>query len=357
MRFLLLLLFLPLFIQSQSILYNGSFEEVNICEEHSAKCSPSGWFFVRQVSAQGFFTTNKFQGTEGNNYLGIIIANDENNFRHYWQTRLLCPIKKGETYTVTLRLSSNEIGPNLNYIGLLLTNKFTYSELDTLIQAENALSLIDSKVKRLKYNWFEIKKTFVATQNASHIILGNFSTNSNKEILQQLQLSNKYIILVDAVELITSAPCLEENKISLELRNNIKRHLAIAASPKEESKSVKKDSPIVAEKKPVDKIVIQNILFDLNSYRLKNEVLLDIYKSRINKIKIGRIQVLGFTDDSGSAQYNQELSTKRAEEVARILSERFLIAPSKIQAEGRGISREFSDKEKNRRVEILIFEE
>lgn len=128
MRLLLLFMFSPLLIQSQSILLNGSFEEVNICEEHKAKCSPAGWFFVRQISAQGFFTTNKLKGTEGNNYLGILNASAESSYRHYWQTRLLCPILKGKKYMVTLRISSNEVGPNLNYIGLLPSNNFIYSE-------------------------------------------------------------------------------------------------------------------------------------------------------------------------------------------------------------------------------------
>lgn len=357
MRALLLLTFLPLYIQSQSILLNGSFEEVNICEEHKAKCSPVGWFFVRQISAQGFFTTNKLEGTEGNNYLGILTASAESNYRHYWQTRLLCPILKGKKYTVTLRISSNEVGPNLNYIGLLLSNNFIYSELDTLIQSDATIGLIGAKVKRLKHNWFEVEKSFIAEQNATHLVLGNFSSQSNQEILKRVSLFKNYLILVDAINLRSSESCNEEQAISLEIRNTIKRHLTVKVPENEPIKIIRKDSIQTEEKQPVEKIVIQNILFDLNSFRLKNETLLDIYKSRINKIKIGRVLVLGFTDDSGSSQFNQELSTKRAEEVARVLSERFLIAPAKIQAEGRGISREFSEKEKNRRVEILIFEE
>lgn len=356
MRLLLLFMFSPLLIQSQSILLNGSFEEVNICEEHKAKCSPAGWFFVRQISAQGFFTTNKLEGTEGNNYLGILTASAESSYRHYWQTRLLCPILKGKKYTVTLRISSNEVGPNLNYIGLLPSNNFIYSELDTLIQTDSAISLLGAKVKRLKHNWFEIEKSFIAEQNATHLILGNFSTQSNQEILQQLSLVKNYLILVDAINLNSSEPCNEKQAIGLQIRNTVKRHLTVKAPENEPIKIIRKDSIKSEEKKPIETIVIQNILFDLNSFRLKNEILLDIYKSRISKIKIGRVLVLGFTDDSGSPQFNQELSTKRAEEVARVLCERFLIAPAKIQAEGRGISREFNEKEKNRRVEILIFE-
>lgn len=357
MRFLLILLFSPLIIHSQSILLNGSFEEVNICEEHKAKCSPAGWFFVRQISAQGFFTTNKLEGTDGNNYLGILTASAASNYRHYWQTQLLCPIQKGKKYTITFRISSNEIGPNLNYIGLLLSNKFIYSELDTLIQSDSAISLIEAKVKRLKHNWFEIEKSFIAEHNATHLIVGNFSTQSNQEILQQLSLVKNYLILVDAINLKSSTPCNEEQAISLEIRNTIKRHLTVKVPENQPVQIIREDSIKNEVKKPVEKIVIQNILFDLNSFRLKNESLLDIYRSRISKIKIGRVLVLGFTDDSGSPQFNQELSTKRAEEVARVLSERFFIAPAKVQAEGRGISREFNEKEKNRRVEILIFEE
>lgn len=355
MRAALLFLILPLLSQSQNILPNSSFESVNICEEHNAKCSPTSWFFVRQKSAQGFFTTNKLEGTDGNNYLGISVAlfNDSNRF--YWQTQTSCPIIKGQQYTLKLRVSSNIIGPNLNFIGILLTHQFVFSQNDTLIQSDKALSLLDATVKKTKYNWFEVEKTFTANENASHIMLGNFSLQSNQEIISRLTISQSYIILVDNIQLIPKNPCTPDTALLSELSNDIKRHRVVEITPVPVAPAPPQDTIKPVPPAPADKIIIADILFDLNSYRLKNETILDLYKARITKSKIKKIKVIGYTDDTGSPQYNQELSEKRAAEIARIISERFLIDPTKIESEGRGISRSFPEKEKNRRVEILLF--
>ncbi len=353
----LLFLLVPLLTNSQNILPNPSFELINICEEHAAKCSPASWYFVRQKSAQGFFTTNKIEGTDGNNYLGISVAIPESPDRFYWQTKTICPIIKGEQYTLKMRLSSNLIGPNLNFIGLLFTNQFLYSQNDTLLQSDRALSLADAKVKRSKHNWFEIEKTFTATDHSSHLILGNFSPKSNQEILSMLQLQQSYMILVDRIQLIPLHPCKSDPAIMNELSNDFKRH-RIPAHPPTPSVPAPTTDPVPSiPPTPNDKIIIADILFDLNSFRLKSESLLDIYRGRMVKKKIQKITVIGFTDDSGAPQYNLELSLKRATEIARIISERFLIDPTKIEIIGRGISREYPEKEKNRRVEILLFNE
>jgi outer membrane protein OmpA-like peptidoglycan-associated protein len=67
--------------------------------------------------------------------------------------------------------------------------------------------------------------------------------------------------------------------------------------------------------------------------------------------------VVGYTDDVGSETYNLDLSKKRADEVARLLTSKFDIPPALIEAEGRGISNAYPTKDLNRRVEIYIFHE
>jgi outer membrane protein OmpA-like peptidoglycan-associated protein len=66
---------------------------------------------------------------------------------------------------------------------------------------------------------------------------------------------------------------------------------------------------------------------------------------------------MGFTDDVGSDAYNLDLSQKRAQEVARLLSSTFHIDPVLIEAKGKGVSKEYATRELNRRVEIYIFHE
>ncbi|MCA0044490.1 OmpA family protein [Celeribacter litoreus] len=71
------------------------------------------------------------------------------------------------------------------------------------------------------------------------------------------------------------------------------------------------------------------------------------------------IQVIGHTDNTGSASYNQELSTRRASAVATILTANG-VAPYRVRAYGRGEDQPVATnltpegRAMNRRVEIII---
>ena len=176
---ILILSFLIISItHSQNLLPNPSFEDQNICDEHTAKCSPAAWFFSRQVTAQGFYTI-KVPGIVGNNYLGLIAAQPNSEKRSYWETRLLCGIEKGKKYIIRLQVAADQVGPNLNHIGIYFTNNFIFSWTDTLMQPDIYISLHDANVKKLKNQWFIIKKEFEANENSSHFIIGNFSQTIN----------------------------------------------------------------------------------------------------------------------------------------------------------------------------------
>jgi outer membrane protein OmpA-like peptidoglycan-associated protein len=67
------------------------------------------------------------------------------------------------------------------------------------------------------------------------------------------------------------------------------------------------------------------------------------------------IRVIGYTDDAGTDAYNLSLSAKRADEIKRLIVEKFRISPSIISAEGKGISTSYAGKSQNRRVEVYIY--
>ncbi|QUN27193.1 OmpA family protein [Cupriavidus sp. KK10] len=74
---------------------------------------------------------------------------------------------------------------------------------------------------------------------------------------------------------------------------------------------------------------------------------------------IERLRVDGHTDEAGSAEYNQSLSVRRAEAVARLLAGAGF-APESIEVRGRGKSRPVADnrtaagRAENRRVAIVV---
>jgi len=354
---ILILSFLIISItHSQNLLPNPSFEDQNICDEHTAKCSPAAWFFSRQVTAQGFYTI-KVPGIVGNNYLGLIAAQPNSEKRSYWETRLLCGIEKGKKYIIRLQVAADQVGPNLNHIGIYFTNNFIFSWTDTLMQPDNYISLHDAKVKKLKNQWFLIEKEFEATENSSHFIIGNFSQTSNTEILLKLGVKTSYNILIDDLSLtpLKPIPCGEAEAIEKSLYTITKRHLESYA-PKA---PVVAPPPVVVspptEAVTIDTLIIPNVLFDLNSFTLKNDAALDTYQPYFSDPSITKIRVVGFTDAAGSVAYNLKLSSRRAQEVARVLRDRYHVPFALIETEGKGISKDYEEREKNRRVEVYVY--
>ncbi len=102
-------------------------------------------------------------------------------------------------------------------------------------------------------------------------------------------------------------------------------------------------------------------LFALNSANLKPEshARLDSLVSFLRTYPQANVNIIGYTDSSGSEQYNQQLSERRAQSVANVLQERG-IAASRIHAQGKGESDPIADnttaegRERNRRVEIYV---
>jgi outer membrane protein OmpA-like peptidoglycan-associated protein len=74
------------------------------------------------------------------------------------------------------------------------------------------------------------------------------------------------------------------------------------------------------------------------------------------------VEVTGFTDSTGSVEFNQELSERRAEAVRQALT-RYGISPQRVVARGLGpalpvaSNNTASGRQQNRRVEITISDE
>lgn len=101
--------------------------------------------------------------------------------------------------------------------------------------------------------------------------------------------------------------------------------------------------------------------FDVNEFNLKSEAT-PVYSKISNVLKQYDktvIHVVGHTDSSGAADYNQELSEKRANTVSNFMQGQGII-DARLYEEGRGETqpRATNDtaegKRKNRRVDIIV---
>jgi outer membrane protein OmpA-like peptidoglycan-associated protein len=105
----------------------------------------------------------------------------------------------------------------------------------------------------------------------------------------------------------------------------------------------------------------QDLLFAVDSASVRPDLRSDLnaVASSLLKYPNSRIEVIGHTDNSGSAAYNQDLSQRRAVSVAGILRESG-VPGARIAAFGRGEDQPVASnltpegRAKNRRVEIII---
>ncbi|MBF9047432.1 OmpA family protein [Rhodobacterales bacterium LSUCC0031] len=122
-----------------------------------------------------------------------------------------------------------------------------------------------------------------------------------------------------------------------------------------------------------DEIMIQNtgqelivtmpdgILFDVDSAAIRASLQNDIraLARNLQAYPNTTVDVIGHTDNTGSAGYNQDLSARRAQAVAGVLLEQG-VAPGRVRAYGRGEDAPVASnltpegRQLNRRVEVVI---
>ncbi|MEN8166965.1 MAG: OmpA family protein [Pseudomonadota bacterium] len=109
-------------------------------------------------------------------------------------------------------------------------------------------------------------------------------------------------------------------------------------------------------------IILDKVQFELNKGELtadSKDILDQVAASLNSRSDFQSIQVIGHTDSSGAAAYNQSLSEKRASAVADYLQSQG-VDPAKLSSKGLGESQPIADngtsggRAMNRRVEIQV---
>lgn len=105
----------------------------------------------------------------------------------------------------------------------------------------------------------------------------------------------------------------------------------------------------------------QNIVFATDSTTVRSDLAADlnVLARNLRDYPNSSVQVVGHTDNTGDAAYNQDLSERRASSVASVLM-RAGVSPGRIQTYGRGENQPVATnltsegRLQNRRVEIII---
>jgi outer membrane protein OmpA-like peptidoglycan-associated protein len=105
----------------------------------------------------------------------------------------------------------------------------------------------------------------------------------------------------------------------------------------------------------------EGILFDIDSAAIRASLQADLraLARNLQAYPNTTVDVIGHTDNTGSAQYNQDLSARRAQAVSGVLLEAG-ISPSRVRSFGRGENEPVATnltpegRQQNRRVEVII---
>lgn len=108
-------------------------------------------------------------------------------------------------------------------------------------------------------------------------------------------------------------------------------------------------------------VMPEGILFATNSAAVSGPAQSDLYAvaRNLNQYPNSRVEVIGHTDNTGSAAYNLDLSQRRAQSVVGILAAAG-VQQNRLVATGRGLTQPVASnateagRAQNRRVEIII---
>ncbi len=351
-------------IYGQNIIVNSDLEDVNICDEHTARCSPAGWFYFKADPA-GYLnpgSNNKTISASGIHHFNLLAASEQDSVRDYWQTKLLCNVEPGKKYTISLKVSAPWANPNLSDIGFWFTNQFIYAGKDTLLQPNNYVGVLDAKIKSMKNGWFLINKEITVTDTASVLVIGNFSKEKNSEIILKRHRDIQPIsIFIDDIQIFCdkTSPCIINPNIKDSLYAIKRRHSKIEPLKPgmiETTSIIPLDTVVVKTAHQIDTISINSIQFELDDSRITDKgvkKMLSVLTEK--KENIEKLEVIGYTDDLGTEEHNYELSKNRAASAIKLLVEEIGIDPKIISVRGEGISRRFEKKDLNRRVDIFIY--
>ncbi|MEM6965165.1 MAG: OmpA family protein [Bacteroidota bacterium] len=393
---LLSLLLYVINLNGQNFLANGGFEDINKCEEYGASCAPEAWF---RIPPYDLTITDKAQRIPHAGKISEIIV-VENKYhplsrRVFLYTKMLCPLIKGNEYQLSFYLN------NLNRKDYTVEALFTSEELiagikNPLSFEPNLIFTLEEECEKMDdEGWRKVSATFIADGTEQFLTLGYFS---KKEVQlaknEKTNIKGDIVILIDDVTLTPTDDaemiCTQYESEKLNLYQQNYRHtnkISIDYQPEnirqpewtdnffEKPQEISKK---INEVKPSPKSVLPHkewnekdtlvfevpyVAFDFDKTLIKEnfQSRLDSFAMQIQYLNPSKIQFVGHTDSMGSEDYNQKLSEKRANAVQAYMNQFDYFKTALLESIGKGESQPKADnktlegRQKNRRVEIVIF--
>ncbi|TMI63484.1 MAG: hypothetical protein E6H07_11920 [Bacteroidetes bacterium] len=361
------LFFLILFsfsLNAQSLLVNGSFEDVNTCTEYNVECAPEAW--ISSLNSIVNFYKDPKRAHAGKNCMTIEAGHNKRAYsRTFIRSRLLCGLRKGNHYRIQFYIKSqynvfDSMGVLFSATDPLLA-KVPFHKLTATVYLHDITEPLQIKDS----NWYKIEFDYIASGEEVYIALGYFAKKDFKGN-KVSEMENRFYVLLDDISLTPLDPkegiCREWQSAKEEIYGENERHewlekkIKYLRSYPEPAPSLNKTTYI-----RIDTLVMPDILFASGKAILQPQsfLLLDSFCRKISSSQTDSVIIEGHTDSTGSLALNQKLSFDRALAVKDYLTMK--TAYPAITARGWGFEKPVAEnktnegRQKNRRVTIFLY--
>jgi outer membrane protein OmpA-like peptidoglycan-associated protein len=366
MRYLLLLVLLPIGIAAQNLLPNGGFEDENICTEYGKNCAPAAW--IATSLRANYYFDDQPHAHGGNHFVGLVVGNiAHSGYRSFIRTQLLCRMQEGHQYLIEFFVRSSHA--DFDSIGVyfsaddFLYDRRSFKDISPQRWAKDGLDSIHYDPA----NWQRVHFLYTATGAEQYISIGNFKRGEYTGMGHAEFEDNFYFFLDDVSLLPVDASehlCIEADSVKSIIYDQHERHSLlenkIYAYRKHPPASISLPNTITVR---VDTLVIPDIFFATAKFDItpRNAQLLDSFCNAIRSRTIDSLVIEGHTDSIGKTGYNQKLSENRANAVKAYIQEKTAIKEDQF------ITRFFASlhpvasnrteegRQKNRRVDLYLY--
>lgn len=346
----------------QNLILNPSFEEFEQCPVTLGNLHSDVVFWTAPTlgSTDYFHGCSKHMGTPknfngeqaaqfGSGYAGLYLYAPA-DYREYLQAQLSTTLTEGATYELSFYISLAERSDfAIREFGILFSDNPLHFETKKNISGKvryrekgnryHYLRIPDTEFYRDTEDWVEVRTTFEAKGSERFMVLGNFEDNAGtlKTKRKRMAKQGAYYYL-DRVSL--SRPGKAQSSAQVEVALNEEEQVEYSLGAEHTFKKV---------------------LFEFDQYQLTQEAKAEVRSvyEYLNKQPAYHITVHGHTDNVGTARYNQILSERRSQAVARELR-RLGLPEKRISWSGKGgqfpvATNDTEDgRQQNRRVSFIL---
>lgn len=356
----------PLTGSSQELLLNGGFEEENICLEYKVNCAPEAWL-TNAVDVFNNYYKEAERCYEGSHCMSVQAGYARGGYkRTFIRSRLLCGLRKGNGYRVEIFVKSphrilDSVGIYFSSTDLLYDKRAVHTITPSFYLADAGIKFTEDS------SWQKVVFDYTAKGDEAFVAIANFSKRDIQGATG-IPMENNFFVFIDNVSIKPVNPneklCDDWRTAMADIYDQDERHEFLARNIR--NRKAYQPVPVVLQPNTViriDTLILQEILFATGKAALEKSTypLLEAFCKRVTGRDVDSVVVEGHTDDRGSEELNNRLSSARVQTVLNYFAGRAFVKPGRIVARAWGEARPVADnstvqgRQRNRRVEVLVY--